>query len=315
MNSLTQLDGLLSELTRIVVLEEQLTRILGFFQRDLKSLSCGIFFYDQGKYQLKIGRNISHTYTKNTIFDDENSFIRELKDNRHLSLVDSVTCRFEHKCRHILVHLLQVKKEVYGFIFADKDTDTFSEHEELVFKYISNMTALLIAVSKLSDSIAGKREFDDTAHVYRYKSFMEKGSYLFKLLQRSSINLSVAVLKMNKYVDLYKTHGRVYTESRIIELLTVIQEKVRPIDILGKVFDNTCGIIFPSLNAKQAKKIIIQINTVIQESDELSKLHISWGIAGMEKGITGFELLLSDAEEAAFDASRNDKNPVMIYEG
>jgi GGDEF domain-containing protein len=314
MSLLTEYEKLLHETLKIDVLEERMNRLLSFLQSNLKSLSCGIFLKDNNDYKLKLGRNISHTYTKNTVFHNENSFIRELIQNRFLSLKDMTDCKFEHECRHILVNLLQTKNDVFGFLFADKEEEFFNKEEEALFRIIAETTALLFTVDKLTQFWTEKKELDELTHIYRYKSFMDKGSYLFKLLSRTTIKLSVAVLKLCKYNDFVKVQGRQQTILRIQEILSVVQKTVRPIDICGKIFDDTYALIFPNLNPSQAERIISKIHTELLANKDISEHDISWGIAGMHKECKSFELLISDAEEAAFDASREETNQIIIYE-
>ncbi|MBW6516036.1 MAG: diguanylate cyclase [Candidatus Cloacimonetes bacterium] len=311
---LSRIEEIVRQLQKTEVLEEQLNKVLGFLQKDLSALSSGIFLLSGGKYQLKIGRNISHTFTKNTIFQDDNTFIKELKANRFLSLKDSVSCRFEHECRHILVHILQVQKDIYGFIFTDKATDFFTEEEELVFVILAEITAMQLAINKLNLSLAEKRELDETTLIYRYRTFMEKGSYLFHLLYNTSIILSIALLKINKYNELVKVYGHQYTGEFIIDVLSVVQNNIKPIDILGKIFDDTYAIIFPNKRAKQVEKILESIHKLLLEKIDNKEKRLSWGIATMGKDSKSFEQMISDAEEAAFDASRIEENPIVIYE-
>jgi len=311
---LTQLEGLFRELLKIEVLEEQMNRILGMFQHDLSALSSGIFLYRDNKYQLKIGRNISHTYTKNTIFDDENSFIKELKQSRFLSLKDTDSCRFEHHCRHILVQLLQLRKEVYGFIFADKDNDFFTEEEETAFRMIADITSMILAINRLNVLLSDKQELDETTLIYRYKTFMIKGTYLYHLLHRTSILMSVAILKINKYFELVRVYGVQQVGQYMQETLSIVQENIKPIDILGKIFDDTYAIIFPNKQPQQIEKTLIKINHILADNQNVMNKKLSWGIAGMKKSTPGFEQLVSDAEEAAFDASRKEEQPIVIYE-
>lgn len=311
---LIKVDELVQELTKHNVPEEQMTRALSFLQREFESLSSGIFLHSDDKYQLKIGRNISNTYTKNTIFHDEDSFIKELKRDRFISLKDSVAAKFEHQCRHILVNILKVRHEIYGFIFTEKETEYYTKEEESAFRIIAENTALFFSVGKLMNFISEKSELDENTHLFRYKSFMEKGTYLFKLLQPTTTSLSVAVLKINKYHDLVKVHGREQSQVIIDEILAAIQKNIRPIDIIGKIFDDTYALIFPLLTLKKAKKMVDRIHKELINNKKIMERNASWGIAGMEKSGGSFAQMISDAEEAAFDASRNAENPVMIYE-
>ncbi len=315
MELLIEFEKLLHEVLKNDILEERLNRVLGFLQRDLSSLSCGIFFRQEHNYKLKIGRNISHTYTKNTVFHDEDLFITELRENTFLSLKDETRSRkFEHECRHILVNILHLHGEVYGFIFADKEADFFTEAEESLFRIIAQTTAMLLVINKLTAFWSEKKELDEITHIYRYKSFMEKGTYLFKLLHRTSIKLSVAVLKISKYNDFVKVHGRQHTVLLIQNILSLVQEYVRPIDICGKIFEDTYALIFPNLNPEKAKRILSLVHRELLDKKELSERDISWGITGMNKASRNFEQLISDAEEAAYDASREETNSIVIYD-
>ena len=311
---LTQLEGLFRELLRIEILEEKMNRILSLLQHDLSTKSSGIFLYQDNRYQLKIGRNISHTYTKNTIFHDENSFIQELKKSSFLSLKDADSCQFEHQCRHILVQILHVHKDIYGFIFADKEADFFTEDEESVFRMIADITSMILAINRLNFLLGAKQELDETTLIYRYKTFMNKGSYLFHLLHRTSIAMSVALIKINKYSEFVRVYGVQQIGQYIQETLTIVQDNIKPIDILGKIFDDTYAIIFPDKQPRQVEKILIKINLILTDTQNVMARKLSWGIAGMNKTTSGFEQLVSDAEEAAFDASRDEKHPIVIYE-
>jgi|SRR5690554_665354 len=311
---LTRFEALIHELLTVEILEEQLTRILDYFQQNLKSLSSGVFLYQAKQFQLKVGRNISHTYTKNTIFHDEDKFIRELRTEGFLSLKDDSSCSFEHECRHIIAGILCFKHETYGFIFADKKDEYFTQEEESLFRMITKIASMLFAVEKLTQFWAGKRELDERTHIYRYKSFLDKGSYLFRLLHRTDFDLSVALMKINRYEELVKTHGRQRADLILQEIFTLIQKNIKPIDILGKIFDNTYALILPNSSPQKAEKMITKIHQELIDNKEIADKHISWGIAGIEKEVNSFEKMVSNAEEAAFDASRNAAQPIMIYE-
>ncbi len=311
---LTKFEALIHELVGLEVLEEQLTRILSYLQQHLKSHSSGIFIYQANKFQLKVGRNISHTYAKNTIFHDEDIFIKDLRKDSFLSLKDDSSCNFEHECRHIMAGILCFRTETYGFIFADRSDEFFTPEEESQFRMITKITAMLFAVEKLTQFWAAKRELDERTHIYRYRSFLEKGSYLFRLLNRTNFHLTIALMKINRYEELVKTHGRQHTDFILHEIFALFQKNIKPIDILGKVFDNTYALILPNTSPHKAEKMIRKIHQELIYNKEIADKHISWGIAGLNKNVNSFEEMVSNAEEAAFDASRNATQPIMIYE-
>ena len=128
---LLKFDALLNELLQNHPLEENLSKIIRDIEDEFEFLTLGIFLKvsKSETFRLKIGRNLSHNFAKNTIFTESDPIITELMNFKLLDIHHPGRFKFEKNYSHLLVVPLNYKEHLLGFFFIDKKKDVFDRRK------------------------------------------------------------------------------------------------------------------------------------------------------------------------------------------
>ena len=313
--NLVKFDALLSELKQDKSLENNLSIIIRDIELEFKFRSLGIFLRNakEGLYRLKISRHISHTFSKKTTFPDSDSFIQDLTGCQNKHFYDPLKIKFEYDYSHLVIIPLHNNKELFGFLFMDRQEGHFSPEEVTKLNIFASIISLGVNLNDLRAMLEHTKVIDDVTKLYTYQSFSERAAFMFSLMKRHHKSLVMAVFKVNNFGDLVRMYGKHKINEAAQKVGTILDESIRKSDLMGKIFKDTIAIFMAETTVSGAKKVISRIDEQIMQLDVMKDQKLGWGIAEMTDSVKDVHQLLHNAEEAAFEANRQYDDNIVVY--
>ncbi|MFC1887585.1 GGDEF domain-containing protein [Candidatus Cloacimonadota bacterium] len=315
-NFMEEFNVLFDELQQNKNVEENLSKIIRFLKEQFSFQSLGIFLKipESKKYRLKISRNISHSYAKNTIFDDEDKIIKNLKGFKCLDFKDREGFKFEKDFSHLYVCPLHNNRNFHGFIFIDRAEGVFSEDDILKIKLLSKIVSIVVDLDLLRDQLNHTRNLDEITGFLNYSAFYEKGEEMFVQMKRYNRPMSIIVLKIDDYEKIVRTIGKEGCDSMIRSVTKSIKENIRGTDILGKLYRDVYAMVMPETDVHKALTVVKRMDELITRLPPMDNSNIGWGLMGQDDRISNLDDLISKAREAALESCRKSVYKYTIYQ-
>jgi len=314
---LIKFDKLLHELKHKQPLEENLSKIVRDIESEFSFQSMGVFLKvpKTDIFRLKISRNISYTYGKNTTYSSQDTLIKELSKLEILQYKSPQEFKFEKDFAHLLILPIYFKESILGFLFIDKKDSTFTDQDISKIRMFASIITLVIKIFRQQHEIELLTELDEILQIYSYKTFLGKADYLLSHVKRYNGNLTMIVLNIVNFQESIRIDGIDKTNDQLKQITEMMKRKLRDTDIIGRIYRDRIAILMPETSLDSTIKAVERLNEDLPDIYLKGKLKVAWGIASNNESIKNIEELLRYAEEAAFESTRKtEKITVFKYE-
>ena len=312
---LLKFDSLLNELRQKKPLEENLSKIIRDIEDDFEFQTLGIFLKVPKSeiYRLKISRNISHTFAKNTIFTEGDPIIKELMEFKLLDIKTLGRYKFEKDYSHLLIMPLNFKTHLLGFLFIDKKKATFDNEEMTKIRMFASIVSLVVQIFMQDEEIEQHRGLYEITRVYSYKPFLSRAEVIFSMMTRYKRYITMAVMKIDNFENIVRTIGEHETADLMKQIVYIIKNDLRETDLIGKLHKDAFVILMPETTEKNGLITVNRVNVKILNLPIMKVCKIGWGIVNKNEKIKTTEEFLKLAEKAAFDSIRKIEGNITIY--
>ena len=313
--NLLSFDDMLHNLLKKQELEEHLSHIIRNIEDEFDFQSMGVYLKvpNSEMFRMKISRNISHTFAKNTIFTKNDPMIEEIMNFKLLDIRPLGRYKFEKEYSHLLVHPLNQNEELLGFMFIDKFNEEFESEEMTKIKLFASIISLIVQLYLQSNELEHHRGIYEAANIYSYKAFVEKSNVIFSMMKRYDRDLTIAVIKIENFESIIRTIGEHETNDLLTEIVYIIKNDLRETDIIGKIHQDTFAILMPETSSKNGFITINRVHNRIMKLPKINVCRIGWGIADKDDKTQNVQKLLKFAEQAANDSYRKEEGDITIY--
>ncbi|MDA3814439.1 MAG: diguanylate cyclase [Candidatus Cloacimonetes bacterium] len=313
--NLLSFDDMLRNLLKKQELEEHLSHIIRNIEDEFDFQSMGVYLKVPNSeiFRMKISRNISHKFAKNTIFTKNDPMIKEIMNFKLLDVHFPGRYKFEKEYSHLLVHPLNQNDELLGFMFIDKFNEEFESEEMTKIKLFASIISLIVQLYLQSNELEQHRGIYEAANIYSYKAFVEKSNVIFSMMKRYDRYLTIAVIKIENFKNIIRTIGEHETNDLITKIAYIIQNDLRETDIIGKIHEDTIAVLMPETSSKNGSITINRVNDRIMKLPKINVCRIDWGIASKDDNIKSAQKLIKFAEQAANDSYRKEEGNITIY--
>lgn len=313
--NLLSFDDMLNGLLKKLELEEHLSHIIRNIEDEFDFQSMGVYLKvpNSDIFRMKISRNISHTFAKNSIFTKGDSIIKKLMQLKLLDIRPSGRYKFEKEYSHLIILPLNHNDELLGFMFIDKYKEEFECEEMTKIKLFSSIISIIVQLYLQNNEIEQHRGIYESEKIYSFKAFLERSEVIFSMMKRYIRNLTIAIMKIESFENILRTIGEHETNDLLKQISHIIRNDLRDIDIIGKIHKDTFAILMPETSSKNGFITIKRVNNKIMKLPIMKVCKINWGIAQMDDKIKNTEDLIKFAENAAYDSNRKEKGNITIY--
>lgn len=306
---------MLKKLTNKSEMEEHLSYLIRNIEDEFAFQSLGIFLKvpNSDIFRMKISRNISHTFIKNSIFTQADPMIQELMSFKMLDIQSPGRYVFEKEYSHLLILPLCHYDKLLGFIFIDKEEEFFQSEEMTKINIFASTLSLIVQLDLQSKEIEQHRGIYESANIYSHKTFLEKSEVIFSMMKRYNRYLTIAVVKIDNFDNIIRTIGEHETADLMKQISYLIKSELRETDIIGKIHDDTLAVLMPETSSKNSFITVNRVNNRINELPMMKVCNTGWGIATKDDKTQKAEDLIVYAEHAANDSNRKDEGNITIY--
>lgn len=313
--NLLSFDNLLSGLLTKQELEEHLSHVIRYIEDEFDFQSMGIYLKvpNSDIYRMKISRNTSYTFAKNSIFKNNDPMLEELMHFKILDIKSPGRYIFEKEYSHLLVLPLYHNDELLGFIFIDKHNEVFEIEEMTKIKSYASIISLIVQLDLQSNEIEQHRGIYVSEKIYSFKAFLERSEVIFSMMKRYKRHLAIAVIKIENCKNIVRTIGEDKTNDLLKQISHIIKNDLRETDIIGKIRKDSFAVLMPETSSENGIITVNRVNERIMKLPMLKICKICWGIANKDDNIDNAEDLIKFAEHAADDSNRNENSNITIY--
>ncbi len=306
---------LMKSLLEFNTLQECLSLIVRDMETEYKFLILGIFLKNEmtQTFRLKIGRNLSHSFQKRTEFSLGHALIDRLEKLETITEVNCGEIDFDKPCKNLVIFPLHYRGELRGFLFMDKEE--YEEEELVKMEIFASLISLVVQIHSQENLIDRMNQFDALTGLLVYRSFLERTEIAFAQARRYRNHLSLIILKVNKYHDLYRKYGNVEADRIFTSIASILKGGLRVMEILGFIHPDTFMILLPENKYEDNQYVIKRLETMILErNDKLTKDLLAWGVSNYSDDLKNVERFITNTEECAFEAARRTDINIVYHD-
>ncbi len=237
-------------------------------------------------------------------------FVRH-KDYFHLGLVKESSNWIE------CLKSLPEKEQVVNMIGKDMEAKAF---QTKVSKYDSNNNSI-ITFSDITDIIIEqkllehKAQHDKLTNIYNRQKIDEVLTKICQFSSRRKEEVSIIMFDIDHFKNINDTYGHDVGDEILINLTSLIKNKIRDEDIFGRWGGEEFILIMRHANLEDAYNKAERLKISIQENAPigLPKITASFGVSTLEKSDTP-KTLLKRADIALYNAKYSGRNCVVKNE-
>ncbi len=313
--TVTKFNKLLNTLLKDKNLEENLSKIIREIEADFEFQSVGIFLKlsKSNLYRLKIARNISHCYEKNTIFSSDDQLIRDLSNLKPLKIKISNIINLEKEFSHLVILPVHNNLELLGFIFIDRMEGEYTNSEITVLEIYASIISMIVSFVNQRMLIERMTDVNKITGMYSYKTFYEKTEKMLFHAKRYNRDISIITLKLDNFENIIGTIGKKNTDSLLKQISCILTEHLRETDLIGHIYQDTFVITMPETHENISLIAIYRVDEKIKKLSLFNNFKVGWGVIEKKNKEDNLEELLRKSKEAAFESTRKEDDNVTIY--
>jgi len=194
--------------------------------------------------------------------------------------------------------------------------------------YIGMMLAMIlllfgvkILINRLADSrneLERQALTDPMTKLYNRRYLSEITQHMLGLMRRSSSNLAVIMLDIDKFKNVNDTYGHQVGDEVIIKLAETLTEYTRKSDVVCRLGGEEFLVLLPETNVEGAMLKAETLRKVVEEltltlADELKlSFTISLGVSQVAIDEENFDAAMNRADVALYEAKESGRNKVCI---
>jgi diguanylate cyclase (GGDEF)-like protein len=210
---------------------------------------------------------------------------------------------------------------------ADQEKSEFVH--KLLNEKLNDLQKKLDQVSQNTHSLSGDNETlarlaakDGLTGLYNHAFINERLKQEIYRSQRYNHQMSLLMIDIDDFKSVNDTHGHSFGDRVLKNISTLMQQMIRPSDILGRYGGEEFLIILPQTSSEHSLAVAERIRTAVEFHDfkmlpsqnRDSQITISIGVCTfLGNGQTAKDLVVS-ADESLYFAKRDGKNRVKVYE-
>ncbi len=189
-----------------------------------------------------------------------------------------------------------------------------------------SIIVLLFGVKLLIGRLANSRNelerqalTDPMTKLYNRRYLSEITQHMLGLMRRSSSNLAVIMLDIDKFKNVNDTYGHQVGDEVIIKLAETLQEHTRKSDVVCRLGGEEFLVLLPEtdvegamLKAETFRKVVEALSLTLADELEL-KFTISLGVSEVKIDEENFDAAMSRADAALYEAKESGRNKVCLH--
>ncbi|MFC1667214.1 sensor domain-containing diguanylate cyclase [Candidatus Omnitrophota bacterium] len=207
---------------------------------------------------------------------------------------------------------LKARDKVIGVILADNlyNKKPMTKDDVRMLTMFANQAGLAIENSQLYERTVVLSNSDSLTGLWHHGYFQYLlGEEIKKSAQRKQ-SFSILMADIDNFKNFNDTHGHQAGDSLLRNISNIFREASRKIDIIARYGGEEFTIILPNTKKEEALVLAERLRKSVEESSHLKNITISIGLASFPEDGEEKEALISNVDEALYEAKRSGKNKV-----
>ncbi len=202
----------------------------------------------------------------------------------------------EEKSRELYIKGLELEKSLQAESQARKEIETLYQE-----------------VERLS-------HIDPLTELSNRRSFSTEALRLFQLAIRNQNKLSCAMLDIDFFKRVNDTYGHDFGDKVLVAVAKACQKQIRKTDLLARFGGEEFCFLFPETDLNGAALVAEKIRHAISKLEFHSgknrfSVTVSIGVSKLLDSNDKMESMLKRSDDSLYNAKRNGRNRVVIWEG
>jgi len=204
-----------------------------------------------------------------------------------------------------------LQDKIYGFINLDnlEDFEAFNDQDKLYIKHLASQIEIALNNQLLVDEIYTLSKTDALTGVHSRKHHERLIKNIYNEALEKKKVFSIAVMDVNYLKKINDTYGHMVGDQYLVHFTEIINENLKPNDILSRTGGDEFVIIFPELELHQSLERIKEIRKRLSEKpfvfEDLAHIvDFGCGIASYPKDKDELIGLMRIADKRMYDDKR-----------
>ena len=186
----------------------------------------------------------------------------------------------------------------------------------IVILLLFRVKTLIKRLSASRDALEQQALTDPMTKLYNRRYLSEITQHLLGLMRRNSSALSVVMLDIDKFKKVNDTYGHQVGDDVIIKLAQTLQKYTRTSDVIFRLGGEEFLVLLPDTGVDGAMSVAETLRSEVEKLrlllDDEIELHfsISIGVSEVQKGEHNFNLSMTRADAALYEAKEGGRNRV-----
>jgi diguanylate cyclase (GGDEF)-like protein len=160
---------------------------------------------------------------------------------------------------------------------------------------------------------------DGLTKAFAKRHMMERLAEEFERSSRHNFNLSFVMIDIDYFKNYNDTYGHLVGDVVLKEIVKLIKNNTREVDLIGRFGGEEFCIILPETNKEEALLVSERIREIVEKHkfrayDEMTDVSVSIGIATYPDDCNTAEDLIENSDKALYMAKSRGRNKVCTYQ-
>jgi diguanylate cyclase (GGDEF)-like protein/PAS domain S-box-containing protein len=191
------------------------------------------------------------------------------------------------------------------------------EHGKIVS--MLSVTRDITEKKSLLHELEKQAHIDYLTGVNNRRYFMQQAELELARTKRYNTHLSILTMDIDLFKQVNDNYGHKVGDQVLKKLAAICSEALREIDIIGRVGGEEFAILLPetdktnALDAAERLRAAIADNLIPIENGLPIRMTVSIGVASLTSNDDNLDVLLSQSDEALYEAKKSGRNKVCCY--
>ncbi|MDO8446642.1 MAG: diguanylate cyclase [Deltaproteobacteria bacterium] len=219
---------------------------------------------------------------------------------------------------------LRAEGKIVGILYVnDFKPREFDKSQVSIVSLLSTQATFAIENIMLLEKTEQMAVTDDLTKLYNHRFFVRSLNEEFKRANRYKQNISIVMIDVDYFKHYNDTHGHLKGNDVLKEIAQILKSSIRDIDVVARYGGEEFSIILPqtdkskgaALTAERIRIAIEGFNFHKREAQPGGRITISVGIAAFPEDGKTISEVVGRADEALYQAKREGRNRVCVYNG
>ncbi len=198
-------------------------------------------------------------------------------------------------------------------------TPTAADLERIGFA--ANLAAIAIENRYAYEELEHRAYYDYLTGLANRRYFIEQAEFELARTLRYGGELSVIMFDVDHFKQVNDTHGHKIGDIILQKIADTSRTSLRDVDIIGRIGGEEFAVLLPETGSTQAMEAAERLRSAIGSAhvaiqDNISlQVTASFGVTTVRTSHASLDALLSQADQALYQAKNGGRNQVCMYQG